>query len=103
LPVHGPDRVARLMVNLARRRYRDLRIELATINREPGIVAFDGGFLSLCAIAAQTGAHVDLFSGDGAPDPAIGVWAGHLGRLAVFIGCLIGTRTEQVAPTGSWS
>jgi RNA polymerase sigma-70 factor (ECF subfamily) len=48
LPVHGPDRVARLWVNLARR-YRHLRIELATINREPGFVAFDGdqAFLTL--------------------------------------------------------
>ncbi|MGH9212703.1 MAG: RNA polymerase subunit sigma-24, partial [Acidimicrobiales bacterium] len=55
LPVHGPDRVARLMVNLARRRYRDLRIELATINREPGIVAFDGDqpFLALSVEVAD--------------------------------------------------
>jgi RNA polymerase sigma-70 factor, ECF subfamily len=40
-PIRGTDRVARLMVNLARR-YRDLRVELATINGEPGMVGFAG-------------------------------------------------------------
>ena len=40
-----------------------------------------------------------LFGADDSPDPAIGVWAGVAGLLAPVVGCLVGTRTEQVPAT----
>jgi hypothetical protein len=68
---------------------------------ERGVVGprINAAFLTTCAIAAHVGAHIDLFTGEGAPDPAFGVWVGHIGLIAVLIGCMIGTRAEpQPAP-----
>jgi hypothetical protein len=60
------------------------------------------GFLALVAIGLHVGAYVDLFTGDAAPDAALGVWAGFLGLALVFTGCMIGTRTEPVNPGPAW-
>lgn len=38
-----------------------------------------------------------LFSEELSPDPAVGVWVGVGGLLAVFVACIVGTRTERVA------
>jgi hypothetical protein len=78
---------------------------LANAFDERGVVGprIGGAFLALVAIAAYTGAYVDGFTGDAAPDAAFGVWAGFLGLAAVLTGCLMGTRTEPMptwAPTG---
>jgi hypothetical protein len=51
-----------------------------------------------CLIAGglHVAAMVNLFTGDGAPDPAAGPWIGLLGFAIVLTGCVIGTRTEEV-------
>lgn len=41
-PVYGPDRVARLMLGLARKRWPGYAIRLAGINGPPGIVGYSG-------------------------------------------------------------
>jgi hypothetical protein len=69
---------------------------------ERGVVGprVGAGFLTLAAIALHVGAYVDLFTGDAAPDAALGVWAGFVGLVLVFTGCMMGTRAEPVNP---WS
>jgi hypothetical protein len=57
------------------------------------------GFLLLVAIIAQIAAFADWFTGEMAPDPAFGAWAGFLGLAAVLTGCMMGTRTE---PLSAW-
>jgi RNA polymerase sigma-70 factor (ECF subfamily) len=42
-PVRGPWRVARFVLNLARREYRDVETELTLVNGEPGIVVREDG------------------------------------------------------------
>jgi hypothetical protein len=57
-----------------------------------------GAFLTLLASAFHVGAYVDLYVGEGAADPAYGVFAGFAGLILVFIGCVMGSRVEDVPP-----
>jgi hypothetical protein len=54
-----------------------------------------GAFVAVVCLAAHAAAAMEIFGEDGAPDPAIGVWAGGVGLLLVVVGCAIGTRTEE--------
>lgn len=57
-PVVGPDRVARFMVNLARRFLRHCEVELAAINGEPGLVVWLDGEIFLTLSAQVSGGKV---------------------------------------------
>jgi len=57
-----------------------------------------GAFVALVCLAAHGVAVAQIFGEDGAPDPAIGAWAGGAGILLVLVGCAIGTRTDAAAP-----
>jgi hypothetical protein len=76
---------------------------LANAFDERGVVGprIGAGFLALGAIALHTGAYIDLFTGQGAPDAAFGMWAGFLGLALVVTGCMMGTRTEPVNPAST--
>ena len=50
------------------------------------------GALVVPAAAAHAAALWVVFTGDGAPTPAVGVWIGVCGLAAVFVGCIIGPR-----------
>jgi hypothetical protein len=54
-----------------------------------------GAFVAVVCLAAHTVAAMEMFGEDGAPDPAIGVWAGVVGLLLVVVGCAVGTRTDE--------
>lgn len=57
-PVQGPDRVARFMINLARRFEDVLEIEVATINGRPGVVGRIDGELALALSGDVAGGRV---------------------------------------------
>ncbi|MFP3900621.1 MAG: hypothetical protein ACLFXM_07180, partial [Acidimicrobiia bacterium] len=50
------------------------------------------GFVTVLAGAAHGAALWVVFSGDGAPDPAFGVWLGVGGLGAVLLGCILGPK-----------
>ena len=58
-----------------------------------------GAFVAAVCLAAHSIAVMGIFGEEGAPDPAIGAGAGALGLVLVFVGCVIGTRTE---PAPAW-
>jgi hypothetical protein len=49
-------------------------------------------FVTLLAGGVHAAALWVVFTGDGAPDPAFGVWLGLGGLAAVFVGCLLGPK-----------
>jgi hypothetical protein len=53
-----------------------------------------GAFVALVCLVAHGAAVAGIFGEDGAPDPAVGVWAGGVGLVLVLVGCIMGTRTE---------
>jgi hypothetical protein len=55
-----------------------------------------GALMTLVAAGLHGAAIWSLFSGEFAPDPATGVWAGVAGLVIVFVGCIVGTRRERV-------
>jgi len=53
-----------------------------------------GAFVCVVCLVAHGAAAMEMFGEDGAPDPAIGVWAGVAGLLMMVLGSAVGTRTE---------
>ena len=58
-----------------------------------------GAFVALVCLVAHGAAVAGIFGEDGAPDPAVGAWAGGVGLVLVLVGCIVGTRTD---PTPAW-
>lgn len=50
------------------------------------------GFVTVLVGAAHGAALWIVFTGDGAPDPAFGVWLGVGGLAAVLVGCILGPK-----------
>lgn len=50
------------------------------------------GFVTVLAAAAHGAALWVVFTGDGGPSPAFGVWLGLGGLAAVFVGCVLGPK-----------
>jgi hypothetical protein len=50
------------------------------------------GFVTILAGIVHGAALWVIFSGSGAPDPALGVWLGVGGLAAVFLGCILGPK-----------
>lgn len=65
---------------------------------EQGKVAprLTGAMIAVLCLGVHGYALSILFGDDYSPDPAIGVWTGVAGLIAVLVGCVVGTRTEQV-------
>jgi hypothetical protein len=59
-----------------------------------------GAIAALVASVGHGVAIYSLFSEEFAPDPAVGVWVGVAGLAAVVVGCIMGTRSEQVQAYG---
>jgi hypothetical protein len=62
-----------------------------------------GALVATACLGAHVTAVLQMFDADGAPDPAIGAWAGAVGLAIVVVGCIVGTRTRtRSAAASGW-
>ena len=59
-----------------------------------------GALVATACLVAHVTAVLQMFDAEGAPDPAIGAWAGAVGLAIVVVGCIVGTRTRSAATSG---